>query len=169
MDYLRGHSTTWRTRTHTWPTVLPGQLKWSVIKNLANWINTGWQSAYSALLELLAQLNEVLGDVGGVTGRPLVVDADRVHQRVQLGTELYGGVGRRHRLFADDHLPRHVAPASFQPPHCRFHGLRRLADCTPWAKKRATLFFTITPVNLGGFVNLLYQWKEERTLYNAGI
>lgn len=35
-------------------------------------------TAYSALLQLLAELHEVLGDVGGLAGRPRVVDGDRV-------------------------------------------------------------------------------------------
>jgi len=33
---------------------------------------------------------------------------------------------------------------------------------TPWSiKKRATLFLTITPMFHGGFLHLLYQWKQE--------
>jgi len=31
----------------------------------------------------------------------------------------------------------------------------------------ATLFFTMTPVFLGGFVNFMYQWKREWILYRT--
>jgi len=30
-----------------------------------------------------------------------------------------------------------------------------------WAIKNATIFWTITPTFLGGFLHFLYQWKQE--------
>jgi len=86
-------------------------------------------ATYSTLLELLTQLDEVLGDFGGIAGRPRVVDGDRAGEAVQLGTELRHDVRRRHRLLAGDHTRRHVTPARFQPPHRRLHRLRRLLHC----------------------------------------
>ena len=36
-------------------------------------------------------------------------------------------------------------------------------------KKRAALFFTKTPVFLGGFLYFLHQWKQEKILYSVII